>query len=305
MARFFLVLLLFFSLPSKLLSAPCSMLLPETFTGTVVFVMKNGNLLIELEKEPVRLSIKLLGVANQKSLVEQISALSLEHKVSVQMKATHNNGSYSMGVVTLANGSVLNDLLKDDKNLKKAEPTPDENSEQSATGQEMFLVNNCILNIESQSIKLGFDGMDEIGNIMKFQKNLVSELVVGLGVKLKALPYELQEELTEPQTSSMAAFKLYSKGLTLFDNGNYEEALESFAGAVAEDPQFGAASQYKFITPRTNRPVNEVMAEAVAEAQKEARQIEKSPRRFNLKSRNYSPPNLFCQPKPSEWQSKG
>jgi hypothetical protein len=27
---------------------------------------------------------------------------------------------------------------------------------------------------------------------------------------------------------------------------------------------------------------------------------------FNLKlSRNYSPPNLFCQPKPSEWQSKG
>lgn len=101
-------------------------------------------------------------------------------------------------------------------------------------------VDAAILNTQTSAIAGSAANENTLEQVFTIEKAIVMQLFTSLGVTLTTAERNAVEQRP---TRSLQAFLAYSRGLTLEDQGKYEEASRSFGAAARLDPSFGQALQ--------------------------------------------------------------
>lgn len=105
---------------------------------------------------------------------------------------------------------------------------------------ETFALDARVVEVASGKIVLASDAHGVIGDFVSVEKELVEELVGGLGVSLTTA--DRRRLMVETPTESFDALARYAEGLAREDQGRLAEARAAYEAAVAVDPAFGLAS---------------------------------------------------------------
>lgn len=81
----------------------------------------------------------------------------------------------------------------------------------------------------------------DVAALFRAQKALTFGILRASGVDINALAPEVRARIERFQTTNLEAFRAYSNGLDLKDQGRYAEAREQFRRAAELDPGFGLA----------------------------------------------------------------
>ncbi|MBV8123616.1 MAG: tetratricopeptide repeat protein [Paucibacter sp.] len=95
----------------------------------------------------------------------------------------------------------------------------------------------------------------EKGSIATFfaaQKAMVYDILRSSGIDLARLPPDVRGRLEKFHTTNLAAFKAFSTGLDLKDQGKFAEAKAYFEKAIQLDPNFKLAEEQKVAMPNVN-----------------------------------------------------
>lgn len=84
------------------------------------------------------------------------------------------------------------------------------------------------------------------------QKSMVYEILRSSGIELATLPPEVRARIEKFHTTNLAAFKAFSTGLDLKDQGKFAEAKVYFEKAAELDPNFKLAEEQKVAMPNVN-----------------------------------------------------
>ena len=117
---------------------------------------------------------------------------------------------------------------------------------------EEFEIESAV--IESTSGK-GLGVTREQGGIAEFfkaQKTMMFGILRSSGIDFNSLPSDVRGRLEKFQTTNLEAFKAFSQGLDLMDEGKYAEARAFFAKAAELDPNFKLAEEKKVAMPDVN-----------------------------------------------------
>lgn len=120
-----------------------------------------------------------------------------------------------------------------------------------ASGEE-FEIESAV--IESVSGK-GLGVSREKGGIAEFfkaQKTMMFGILRSSGIDFNSLPVDVRARLEKFHTTNLEAFKAFSQGLDLMDDGKYAEAHAFFAKAAELDPNFKLAEEKKVAMPDMN-----------------------------------------------------
>ena len=86
----------------------------------------------------------------------------------------------------------------------------------------------------------------------KAQKSMMYGILRSAGIDLNQLPADVRLRLEKFQTTNLEAFKAFSQGLDLKDEGKFAEAQIFFEKAAAIDPNFKLAEDMKVAMPNMN-----------------------------------------------------
>lgn len=89
----------------------------------------------------------------------------------------------------------------------------------------------------------------DVASLFRAQKALTFGILRSAGVDLNALPPEVRARIERFQTTNLEAFRAYSNGLDLKDQGRFAEAREQFRRAAEIDPGFGLAVEQQQAMP--------------------------------------------------------
>lgn len=89
----------------------------------------------------------------------------------------------------------------------------------------------------------------EVASLFRAQKALTFGILRSAGVDLNLLPPEVRARIERFQTTNLEAFRAYSNGLDLKDQGRFAEAREQFRRAAEIDPGFGLAVEQQQAMP--------------------------------------------------------
>ncbi len=110
----------------------------------------------------------------------------------------------------------------------------------------------------------------DIAALFRAQKSMTFGILRAAGVSLEQLSPEVRARIERFQTSNVEAFRAFSQGLELKDQGRFAEARESFKRAAELDPGFGLAADQQQsmpeITVSTSLQMRAVMAAAAGAA---------------------------------------
>lgn len=94
----------------------------------------------------------------------------------------------------------------------------------------------------------------EMAEFFKAQKSMMYAILRSAGIALDRLPADVRARLEKFQTTNLEAFKAFSQGLDLKDEGKFAEAQAFFEKAVALDANFKLADEMKVSMPNVNLP---------------------------------------------------
>lgn len=97
--------------------------------------------------------------------------------------------------------------------------------------------------------------INERGNInalFQAQKAMTFGILRSAGISLEQLPPEVRARIERFQTTNVEAFRAFSQGLDLKDQGRYAEARDAFRRATALDPSFALAADQQQAMPDVN-----------------------------------------------------
>ena len=100
---------------------------------------------------------------------------------------------------------------------------------------ERLRVDAAIVNTTTSLVSGGAANENAIDELFSIEKAIVLQLFDSLGVKLTVAQ---RKELDDRPTRSLPAFLAYSRGLTLEDQGLYDDAARSYQDAFRLDPSF-------------------------------------------------------------------
>ena len=117
---------------------------------------------------------------------------------------------------------------------------------------QSFVIESAV--IDSRSAKnLGVS--TERGTMSDFfraQKAMTFGIMRIAGIALDQLPADVRARIERFQTTNLDAFRAYSQGLDLKDQGRFAEAKEFFRRAAELDPGFGLAVEQQQAMPQVN-----------------------------------------------------
>lgn len=88
-----------------------------------------------------------------------------------------------------------------------------------------------------------------LASFFQLEKALVFKILCGIGQCPESLDSRTKASVEKIHTRNLTAFRLYSQGLDLLDQGKYREASRFFFLAVEEDPEFDLARKALLETP--------------------------------------------------------
>ena len=89
----------------------------------------------------------------------------------------------------------------------------------------------------------------DVAQLFKAQKTMTFGILRAAGIALDQLPAEVRQRLERFQTTNLDAFRAFSTGLDLKDQGRYAEAKDFFRRAADLDPGFGLAADQQRAMP--------------------------------------------------------
>jgi hypothetical protein len=92
----------------------------------------------------------------------------------------------------------------------------------------------------------------DINTLFRAQKSMTFGILRSAGVSLEQLSPELRARIERFQTTNLDAFRAFSQGLELKDQGKFAEAKEQFRRAAELDPGFGLAAEQQQAMPDVN-----------------------------------------------------
>lgn len=92
----------------------------------------------------------------------------------------------------------------------------------------------------------------ELAALFRAQKALTFGILRASGVALESLPPEVRARIERFQTTNLEAFRAFSSGLDLKDQGRFAEAKEAFRRAAELDPGFALAQEQQQAMPDAN-----------------------------------------------------
>jgi hypothetical protein len=105
----------------------------------------------------------------------------------------------------------------------------------------------------------------ELAALFRAQKALTFGILRASGIALDQLPPDVRSRIERFQTTNLEAFRAFSSGLDLKDQGRFAEAKEAFRRAAELDPGFALAREQQQAMPDTNA-LNPVQLRAVIAA---------------------------------------
>jgi hypothetical protein len=92
----------------------------------------------------------------------------------------------------------------------------------------------------------------DINTLFRAQKSMSFGILRSAGVSLEQLSPEVRARIERFQTTNLDAFRAFSQGLDLKDQGKFAEAKEQFRRAAELDPGFGLAAEQQQAMPDVN-----------------------------------------------------
>lgn len=92
----------------------------------------------------------------------------------------------------------------------------------------------------------------EIATLFRAQKTVTFGILRSAGIDLDSLPPEVRARIERFQTTNLDAFRAFSSGLDLKDQGRYAEARDQFRRAAELDPGFALAVEQQQAMPEIN-----------------------------------------------------
>jgi hypothetical protein len=105
-----------------------------------------------------------------------------------------------------------------------------------------------------------------LAEIFKAQKAVTFGILRAAGIDLDQLPPEVRARVERFQTTNVEAFRAFSQGLDLKDQGRFAEAKEAFRRAAEIDPNFRLAVEQQQAMPDVNLGTGVQMRAVVAAA---------------------------------------
>ena len=105
-----------------------------------------------------------------------------------------------------------------------------------------------------------------LNDLFKAQKSITFGILRSAGISLDQLSPEVRARIERFQTTNIEAFRAFSQGLDLKDQGKFTEARELFRRAAQLDPGFALANQERVSMPDVNVTSPGALRAAVAAA---------------------------------------
>jgi hypothetical protein len=105
----------------------------------------------------------------------------------------------------------------------------------------------------------------ELATLFRAQKAMTFGILRSAGISLEQLSPEVRARIERFQTTNVEAFRAFSQGLDLKDQGRFAEAREQFRRAAELDPNFALAAEQQQSMPEVNLG-NNVQTRAVMAA---------------------------------------
>lgn len=119
----------------------------------------------------------------------------------------------------------------------------------AAQAQQSFVLESAVID-STTGANLGVaTERGEVAALFRAQKALTFGILRAAGVDLNALAPELRARIERFQTTNLAAFRAYSDGLDLKDQGRFAEARAQFQRAAELDPAFELAVEQQQAMP--------------------------------------------------------
>lgn len=136
--------------------------------------------------------------------------------------------------------------------------------------EERLRLDAAVTQTESGKLLTSPEVTGGLSNFFQMQKALVFKILCGIGQCPESLDSRTKASVERIHTRNLKAFRLYSQGLDLLDQGKYREASRFFFLAVEEDPEFDLARKALLETPLFPLSLSAMIAsaESIGEGQK-------------------------------------
>ena len=122
----------------------------------------------------------------------------------------------------------------------------------SAASAQTFSLESAVLDSRS-SRNLGVTTeRGELAALLRAQKAITFGILRASGISLDQLPADVRARIERFQTTNLDAFRAFSTGLDLRDQGRFAEAKEAFRRAAELDPGFALAREQQLAMPDVN-----------------------------------------------------
>ena len=112
-----------------------------------------------------------------------------------------------------------------------------------------FALEGAVIDSRSGSSLGVISERGDIATLFRAQKSMTFGILRAAGVSLEQLSPEIRARIERFQTTNVEAFRAFSQGLDLKDQGRFAEARESFKRAAELDPGFGLAAELQQSMP--------------------------------------------------------
>lgn len=112
-----------------------------------------------------------------------------------------------------------------------------------------FALEGAVIDSRSGSSLGVISERGDIATLFRAQKSMTFGILRAAGISLEQLSPEVRARIERFQTTNVDAFRAFSQGLELKDQGRFAEARESFKRAAELDPGFGLAADQQQSMP--------------------------------------------------------
>lgn len=133
-------------------------------------------------------------------------------------------------------------------------------------GAQQFALEGAVVDSRSGGQLGVITERGDLATLFRAQKALTFGILRSAGISLDQLSPEVRARLERLQTTNVEAFRAYSQGLDLKDQGRFAEAREQFRRAVELDPGFALAAEQQQAMPDLNLSANMQVRAVVAQA---------------------------------------
>jgi tetratricopeptide (TPR) repeat protein len=120
---------------------------------------------------------------------------------------------------------------------------------QAQTSGQSFVLESAVIDSRSGANLGVATERGELAALFRAQKAMTFGILRAAGVPLDSLSPELRARIERFQTTNLDAFRSFSTGLDLKDQGRYAEAREAFRRATELDPGFALAAEQQAAMP--------------------------------------------------------